>query len=75
LLEITSLQGNLAWKNDEPIWHIHGTFGDEHYNAIAGHIKELIVGGTCELHLHAIFGDQPLARSHNNKIGLELLDL
>jgi predicted DNA-binding protein with PD1-like motif len=74
LLEITSIQGNIAWQDDEPVIHTHGTFSDSAYNAIGGHIKELEVSGTCELHLHTIFGDH-LSRVHDNQTGLNLLHL
>jgi predicted DNA-binding protein with PD1-like motif len=74
LLEITALQGNLAWQDAKPVWHLHGTFSTRSYNAIAGHVKELAVAGTCELLLHAIAGE-PLSRTHSDSTGLNLLDL
>ena len=74
LMEITSIQGNIAWQDDTPIIHAHGTFSDNNFNAIGGHIKDLEVGGTCELHLHTIFREE-LSRSFDNKIGLPLLIL
>ena len=74
LLEITSLQGNIAWNDSEPVIHIHGTFSDEEHRAIGGHIKELEVGGTCELLLHRWY--QPdLKRRDDPNTGLTLLDL
>lgn len=73
-LEITSIQGNIAWQDDEPIIHTHGTFSDDQFQAIGGHIKELEASGTCELHLHTIFGDK-LTRRADPKTGLRLLDL
>jgi len=73
-LEITSIQGNVAWQDNEPIIHTHGTFSDGNFNTIGGHIKELEVSGTCELHLHTIFGDA-LKRSTDPTSGLHLLDL
>lgn len=72
LLEITSIQGNIAWQDNEPVIHTHGTFSSSDYNAIGGHIKELQVGGTCELHLHTIFGNK-LHRLNDRKSGLDLL--
>lgn len=73
-LEVTALQGNLAIKDGEPIWHIHGTFSDEKMQAIGGHVKELEVSGTLELFLHVII-DGGLKRSHSDDIGLDLLNL
>ena len=73
LLEITSLQGNVSWHEGEPKLHIHGSFSDENMQAIGGHVKELTVGGTCEIMLHAVQAD--LVRKHNDEIGLDLLDI
>ncbi|HJP81111.1 MAG TPA: PPC domain-containing DNA-binding protein [Candidatus Saccharimonadales bacterium] len=74
LMEITSLQGNIAWMENEPVIHMHGTLSREDYQAIGGHVRELEVGGTCELHLHTIFGDR-LPRSKDATTGLSLLSL
>lgn len=56
LLEITSLQGNVAWEapldSGKPFLHIHGTFANAEMRAYGGHIMELEVGGTCEIFLH-----------------------
>jgi predicted DNA-binding protein with PD1-like motif len=74
LLEITSLQGNIAWDNEEPFLHLHGTFSGVDMQTIGGHVKELTVGGTCEIFLHAWNKDR-LKRSPDNETGLKLLDL
>lgn len=74
LLEITALQGNLSLKEGEPAFHLHGTFSDDHLQAIGGHVKELCVAGTCEIYVHTIFGE-PLTRTPNDEVGLPLLNL
>lgn len=74
LMEITGLQGNLAWSDAEPVWHIHGTFSKSDLSVIGGHVKELVVGGTCEVMLHEWYGDN-LTRTQSDEIGLKLLDL
>ena len=74
LREITSLQGNLAWVDNQPKWHIHGTLSARDYRAVGGHVKELVVGGTCELRLH-LHGDISLKRKIDAATGLRLLDL
>lgn len=74
LMEITSLQGNVGWEGDEPILHIHGTFSDETMAAHGGHVKDLQVGGTCEILLHRWY-DGKLTRSLDDDSGLKLLDL
>lgn len=74
-LEITSLQGNVSWMNDEPKLHIHGSFSDEKMQGYGGHVKELAVGGTCEVFLHMLQGDQKLTRALDTESGLPLLQL
>jgi predicted DNA-binding protein with PD1-like motif len=74
LMEITNLQGNLAWDGEEPQWHIHGTLSKSDASAIGGHIKELTVGGTCEVLLHRWYKEN-LTRTKDDEIGLNLLDL
>ncbi len=73
-LEILSLQGNVAWENDEPILHIHGTFSKADMQAFGGHLKELEVAATCEVLLHRWYKDG-LSRSYDDQTGLKLLDL
>ena len=73
-LEITSLQGNVAWSGEEPILHIHGSFSDENMQALGGHVKELEVAGTCEILLHRWY-KQGLNRSQDDEVGLKLIDL
>lgn len=74
-IEILSLQGNIAWDDKHPALHIHGSFSDENMNGFGGHVKELIVGATCELFLHNWFSSHGIVRSEDPKTGLKLLDL
>lgn len=71
-LEITNLTGNLGQLNGKPFWHVHGSFGDESSRALGGHVKRLVVGGTCELLIRKL--DQELIRTENLATGLNLLD-
>src|SRR3990167_306267 len=48
-LEITNLHGNIVQKGDAWAFHAHGSFADDSYHLIAGHIKRLVVAGTCEI--------------------------
>lgn len=73
-MEITNLTGNLAWQEGEPIWHIHGTFSKKDMTAIGGHIKQLVVSGTCEILLHKWYADK-LIRAEDTDTGLKLLDV
>lgn len=71
-LEILSLQGNLAWVDDEPFWHIHGVFSGRDFAAVGGHVKELVVGLTCELHITPL--ETLLTRVFDDETGLKLLE-
>jgi uncharacterized protein len=73
-MEITSLQGNLTWVDQEPAFHIHGTFAKTDLSAIGGHVREVIVSGTCEVFLHRWYGDN-LTKSIDPDTGLKLLNL
>lgn len=74
-LEITALSGNVAWSDDQPALHIHGSFSDREMRGFGGHVKELAVAGTCEVFLHLKQGPDKLTRSHDTDIGLNLLDI
>lgn len=70
-LEILSLQGNLAWVNEQPVWHVHGVFSDSDYVTIGGHVKKLIVGLTCELFITPTA--LAMTRRYDDETGLQLL--
>lgn len=69
--EILKLSGNLAWVDSEPVWHIHGAFSDSEFNSVGGHVRELVVGATCELFITPL--DVPLTRVFDDETGLKLL--
>lgn len=70
-LEILSLQGNLAWVDGKPFWHLHGSFGRSDFTTVGGHIKEMVVGLTCELLITHL--DMSLSRTFDDETGLKLL--
>ena len=74
LMEITSIQGNVAWDGDKPVIHMHGTFSGQDMKAFGGHIRELEAGGTVEIFVQK-FGQDKITRSQDEKTGLKLLDL
>ncbi len=74
ILEITNAQGTLAWGDEKPFVHLHGTLSDEQMQTYGGHIKELSVGGTCEVFLH-VWNKDRLIRGHDEQTGLKLLEL
>lgn len=71
-LEITSLLGNITLKNDEPFLHAHITVANKEYQVLGGHLKEAIVGGTCEINM--VVHTAPLYRSIDQETGLALWD-
>lgn len=69
--EILKLSGNLAWVDGEPMWHIHGAFSNKDFNTVGGHVKELVVGATCELLVTPL--ETPMTRVFDEETGLKLL--
>lgn len=70
-MEISSLSGNLSMVDGQPFWHIHGTFAGQDYAAVAGHVKSLTVGLTCELLITLL--ETPMTRALDEDTGLKLL--
>lgn len=70
--ELLSLEGNLSSLNDKPFFHIHTVLGDENFNAFGGHLFNAQVAVTCEINFRPF--NQDIIRSHNESIGLNLLD-
>ncbi len=74
LYEIVGLLGTIALdEHDNRMFHLHGTFSDREYRVVGGHVKDFVVGATCELFIHSTY--QPLKRKFDPQIGLKLLDL
>ncbi|MDP4000918.1 MAG: DNA-binding protein [bacterium] len=72
-LEILNLTGNITLIDNKPFLHVHTTLSDKNFKAIGGHVKELIVGPTCEIHL-SVF-EKKVSRKLDEEIGLKLMDL
>ena len=70
-LEIVSLLGNIAKKDNETIIHAHGSFSNPEMQVSAGHVKKLIVGPTCEIVLEKF--DGKLEREYSDETGLNLM--
>lgn len=70
-LEIVSLTGNVARLNNDIIIHMHGVFSDSKSNTIGGHVKKIVVSGTCEVFL-TIF-DDIIERKYDDATGLNLM--
>lgn len=74
LLEIVSLQGNIAWQEGNPVLHIHGVFSDPEMRTYGGHVKEAEIAATCEIMIHRWYKDG-LTRKFSKDVGLELIEL
>ena len=74
LAEITSLQGNISRdEHGKPFLHLHGTLSDETFQTVGGHVKRLVVGGTCEIFIHEF--RQPMERQFDEETGLRTIKL
>lgn len=73
-LELTSLTGNIAWLEGEPVLHLHANVSDKSMNVKGGHLKEAEIGATAEIFIHRWL-DGSLKRQQDPKIGLNLLEL
>lgn len=70
-MEIVSLLGNIALVEEKPFIHGHIVVSDSQFQCFGGHLKEGIVGATCEVHITQF--DASIERVMNNEIGLKLL--
>lgn len=70
--EIVSLNGNVTIVDEKPFVHAHGVFSNENLECKGGHLKEGVVGATCEIFLTK--QDIELKREFDPEIGLKLLD-
>ncbi len=74
LMEITSLQGNIAVDEaGQTAIHLHGSFARSDMSGVGGHVKDLAVGGTCELRISIV--SAALVRRKDAEVGLNLLDV
>ena len=68
----TTLPGNITTHNNEPYLHVHGTFGDDQYRIIGGHLKEAIISVTSEIVISTIDGT---INRKMGEVGINILDL
>ncbi len=55
-LEVVSLGGNVASMNGHLMVHAHGSFGNQNYEVVGGHVHRLVVGPAFELLFTRIAG-------------------
>ncbi|MGQ9665131.1 MAG: PPC domain-containing DNA-binding protein [bacterium] len=71
--EFTSMLGNIAYFDREPVVHIHVTITDAKFNAFGGHLFEAYVPATLEIIVLPFY--RKLVRKSDKSTGLKLLDL
>ena len=71
--ELDSLTGNVALHGGKPFVHAHATVSDNEMHAFGGHLKEAVVGASCEIFLTPLQGK--IERKHDEKTGLKLMKL
>ncbi len=73
-LEIASLTGNIARKADDSVHvHCHAVISSRDLAAHAGHLAEVVAGGTVEIFID--LRTQAMRRIEDQTVGLALLDL
>ena len=71
-LEILSLAGNIALKDDGALVHAHVLAGADDMTVVGGHLKRARVSATCEIVVHGFEGE--IRRTYDDKAGLYLMD-
>ena len=70
-MEIVSLIGNIAMKDDKAAVHVHGSFSNEKFQNFGGHVMNVTVLATIELNVIVL--DGILNRENNPDLNLNLL--
>ena len=73
-IELVSCMGNIAFKDGEPIIHLHISIGNREYSEMGGHLfQPAIVSITGEVYIFEI--DQKLSREIDPELNLAILNL
>ena len=71
--ELSSLQGNILLKDNDPFIHAHVTISDHHFNAKGGHLFEATVAVAGEFIIRKI--NLSTQREYDQNIGLACMAL
>lgn len=73
-IELISCMGNISFKDNEPIIHLHVSVGKDDYSIIGGHLNQpSIVSVTAEVYIYEI--NDTITRVNDVRFDLSLLDL
>jgi predicted DNA-binding protein with PD1-like motif len=72
-VELLNLSGNISELDSKPFLHLHATVSTMNNKAHGGHVHHIVIGATAEIIIRKI--DQPIKRTLDTKVGLNLLDL
>jgi len=70
--ELTSLMGNLSYKEGEPFLHLHVNLSNHECKSYGGHLFTADINATGEFIIHILNVDSD--RVYNENIGLHLLE-
>jgi len=73
-VELASLQGSIAWKENKASVHAHAVVGDENFQAFAGHVLNATVS-TGSVELMVIVHDKRFERKKDESLGADVLDV
>jgi uncharacterized protein len=73
-VELASMHGTIAWKNDSPSIHAHGVVADKNFQAFGGHILTATVG-TGSVEILITLHDKPFERKRDDAIAADVLSL
>lgn len=71
-MEMISVLGSISRKDGEVVVHLHGTFGDDEFNVIGGHVMNAVILATGEFFVHPC---PRIDRKLNPDFNLSLFDL
>lgn len=73
-VEMGSLTGSIAWKEEKPSIHVHGVATDDKFDAYGGHILALKVG-TGSMEIYITVHNEKLERKLEQPLGANVLQL
>lgn len=72
-MELLSLEGNVTRMNGEVYIHLHASFGDSEGKAYGGHLKNAVIGATCEMFIEPL--ENVVNRIKDSDTGLNIFDI